>query len=132
MTIKTSRLLYLIPGILIVSGIYYLLHKQNSSDVVGGPCSYKTINYPAKIIDIECITADSSMYELTFQVDYGGVVDTLEYGTQFEESLSGEEMREKQYQIGQLMTYEHMTIVSGSCNPDIFTLKMEPFKSSDE
>lgn len=129
MILKNVHKLFIISIaiVLIAAILLFLFRRTDSSDVAGGPCSYKTIKYPATIINIECVAIDSSFFELTLRVDYGGYVDTLDYSNEFDQLVSGEDMLEKQYKIGQQMTYEHMQIVSGSCNPDIFTLKMEPF-----
>lgn len=108
---------------------FFGCRQNQQQNIDGGPCSYSITTQPATIIAIYPLTADSSEYELVFEVKHSEEqVDTLYFRTEFSRYLTKSEFISGQYGLGKSMTYEHRSITSGACNPDIFMLKMEEYK----
>ena len=95
----------------------------------GGPCSYEDKTYPAKLIKIIPINADEydAQFKLEENHDYAGN-DTIYYS-----SLNHQRYIYKKDQpvdslvIGKQYSYIVKQILSGSCNPHIEFLSLDPF-----
>jgi hypothetical protein len=99
---------------------------QRSSDVAGGPCSYDTVAYPAVILEID--KTDSVVGDIQFMVDWGeGAVDTQWYSIANPNYIPMADIVKSGIVVGDTIQYLHYQITSGSCNPDLFGIRLQPF-----
>ncbi len=89
----------------------------------GGPCSYNKTIHAAEVIGIYPTGSNSSEIELL--VKFHEVVDTLSYYIENGSYVSNFELQEKSIKIGDKLIYEEHQISTGSCNPEIYILKLE-------
>lgn len=92
----------------------------------GGPCSYETTLYPAPIILIYPINETSS--EVVVTTTLYGQTDTLHFSQEGHEYFSNTELTEKNYKVGDTLTYKIMEITDGHCSPYIKVLTKERYK----
>ena len=92
----------------------------------GGPCSYEIQTYPAVITDI--FEMDSLYSELFIVVYAYPPPDTLIWSGEFGSYLSNEELRLKNYKVGDTLSYQIKQIIEGACNPYIKWLSAERYK----
>lgn len=95
---------------------------KEPQDVDGGPCSYQSDSSPAKVVDIYPTNADSSFYEIAFAIERFETPDTLYYSSEFSRYASRLELDSIGLILGKSYIYEHRSITSGHCSPDIFSL----------
>lgn len=92
----------------------------------GGPCSYETTNYPAAIINIfEIYDGWNDIY---FSVKTNEPADTITWSNEFGGYLSTEELKNANYKTGDILNYQIMQIISGSCSPYLKRLTKENYK----
>lgn len=123
-----------LKGLIFVVSIFSLwgftCNKQGKEAILGGPCSYKTTNYPAKIINIEDV--GNNQCDLALEINpYNAIKpDTISYYTQNSNIgyASMEEIKKHNLKIGDNIIYEVMEIEKGTCNPHMVSIKIEKFK----
>lgn len=95
----------------------------------GGPCSYEDKFYPAKLVKLEA-SPDSSTFNGWFEIDNlsgNGSKDTLSYLRLTNNSITKEQLQKVSLAIGNTYKYVVSTIKTGSCNPDIRSIKLEKY-----
>jgi hypothetical protein len=113
---------------LIITATFLFASCQGNDEVPdGGFCSYQSTFYPAVIISLDTLTDERMDLSCVLTSEQGS--DTLIYSLVNSNHLLKTEWLELDLSIGDTICYEHRQIVEGSCNPDIFTLKLERFKS---
>jgi hypothetical protein len=94
----------------------------------GGPCTYDEWKVPARIIKIDTLNANE--LDVVFLLDSNEWVpppaDTISYFMEKGEFLTRSEADSLHLVIGRAFTYLIMQLRTGSCNPDIRQLVMEP------
>lgn len=96
--------------------------------MVGGPCSYETTYYPAKVIAIAAV--DSTMLNLLFEVKMGENLDTLDYHELNSSYLTRQEAEASKVVEGKVFSLAHDHIVSGTCTPEIQRIELKPYQAA--
>jgi hypothetical protein len=123
---KKKKVYLQLLSVLFFSGIVYACN-YNKKQPSGGPCKYETIIYPAAVIAVD--TGNSP--DVIFRVkDLSGVVyrDSVSWFKEKAISLTREKIIQESIRMGNRYKYEIMKITSGSCDPQIETLKLEKYK----
>jgi hypothetical protein len=96
--------------------------------IVGGPCSYKTSFIPAKVVNIEQLSATS--FDVWFEVAslYGEGLDTVSYKSEVFEGLTREQIKKSGIEPGKLFKCQLDEITKGTCTPRIRKLTTEPYR----
>jgi hypothetical protein len=102
---------------------------RSKEQVAGGPCSYKTSVYPAKVVRIEQI--DSVKYDALFEVNHGPLTFYARYYEQNQAWFTKEQLLKDSIVVGAIFRYEEDRIVNGSCSPQIVRLVLEPYSARD-
>ncbi len=105
-----------------MSIILFSCNPSPNQNVAGGPCGYQSDTTPATIIDIYPTNQDSSYFEVVFAVLKFEQPDTLYYSNEFSGYAKKSELDSLKMDIGNKYIYEHRTITSGHCSPDIHSL----------
>jgi len=116
-------------GLLLLSSALLFVSCNNGGPVDGGPCSYKEISYPAKLIYLE--THDSVRYNAWLEVD-AGINSSDKKDTVYSERLNGgplyaEQIKKDSIVVGTTYTYVVKQIFSGSCTPRVTMVKFQKF-----
>lgn len=102
----------------------------NNGNMDGGPCAYDEYRVPARIIKFEKM--DSVSIEVVCKLDSNEWVpppyDTIDFYMEKGRFLTVAEADSLKLQKGSALTYLVQRIKSGSCNPEINTLLLEPMK----
>lgn len=105
-------------------------NEPGSGDISGGPCSYDEYRIPARIIVFEKL--DSSSIEVAFKLDSNEWIvppyDTLDFYMETGRYMTTAEADSLRLKKGKALTYLVQRIRSGSCNPEINTLLLEPME----
>lgn len=92
----------------------------------GGPCSYKHDTLPARVVKIN--RQPNSMPGVYFEVRYSEThSDTVSYNTTNKRDISEEEITKSGIKPGAVFRYIVSEITSGSCNPRVTQLLLEPY-----
>lgn len=94
--------------------------------VDGGPCSYNTKIYPAKIIGFT--TYDSIHWDLVFERKRDHLIDSFTYSYATKNYFLKEEL--SKFNIGNTYQWKEMNIIDGHCTPVVTTLIMQPYQPS--
>lgn len=99
-----------------------------SQQVDGGPCSYNTVFYPAKVIEI--LKLDSNMFEILMTINTPNTNgnDTISYANAYGRYMNSTEIDTMDVKIGTTFKYKIMTIETGSCSPYLEQLVIEKFE----
>jgi hypothetical protein len=125
--VKKAIILTLSTFVLITAGIAIYKNYFKKIEIPdGGPCSYEEEYFPARILAMDYFNSDSSEMNLTFEIDYQGMLDTVQFA-ETNESYYQADTGILQPKIGQVVQYVHKYIVSGSCSPDFFYIEMLPY-----
>jgi len=122
-----KRLFYLASIAAIINSC--LNGKKEKEIPSGGPCSYEDKFYPAKLVKLEA-SPDSSTFNGWFEIDNlsgNGSKDTLSYLRLTNNSITKEQLQKVSLAIGNTYKYVVSTIKTGSCNPDIRSIKLEKY-----
>lgn len=95
----------------------------------GGPCSYEDQFYPAKLVKLEA-SPDSSTFNGWFEIDNpsgNGSKDTLSYLRLTNNSITKEQLQKDSIATGNIYKYVVSTIKTGTCNPDVRTIRLERY-----
>ena len=94
----------------------------------GGPCSYKQDTFPARVVNIKRLP--NSPPAVFFEVQLSGTnSDTVVYSMVNNRSISEEEITRQGVKTGAVFQYIVSSIVSGSCNPHVNHLELEPYNN---
>lgn len=102
--------------------------KGNQQEPDGGPCSYTEEALPATVVEIQPVNDAATAFDVLFAVTNGNGPDTIYYSSEGFGYLTKAEVDSLQLHPGRQFSYIHRTITSGSCSPDIYQLKMEPYQ----
>lgn len=102
--------------------LFFRCNTNTGHQTDGGPCIYNRDTTEARVVDIYPVNAKGTYYEVAFATTTDASPDTLYYSSQFSGHLSKQELDSFGFAIGQGYAYEHCSIVSGTCSPDIYTL----------
>ncbi len=105
--------------------------KNQPQNVDGGPCSYTEEILPATVVEVYPTQNDSTQFEVTFAIEQFGEPDTIYYSSHFPTYLPQKQVDSLQVKPGSQFSWVHKSISSGHCSPDIFELRMEPFKPAN-
>lgn len=94
--------------------------------VDGGPCSYSTKIYPAKIIRFK--TNDSVNWDLVFERTRDSKVDSFTYSSTTNHYILKEDL--PKYKLGNIYQWKEMKIIEGHCTPQVNFLMMQPCDST--
>lgn len=115
---------FLVFGVMILQAV-----GCNDSDKeipAGGPCSYSTTTYPARLVKME--KKDSAHFDAIFEVYYSYEwKDSISYYRHFKQFLTQEKIIADQLDTGSVWQYRVDKIISGDCNPKIERLVMEKY-----
>lgn len=119
---KTSIIVLIL---IFVTGCKYCKHQQNPE---GGPCSYKTVLYPATVIDI--FKVDNNMFDVSMSINTPNTngMDTIYYSSAYGRHMDSTEIKKLDVKIGSSFTYQIKHIETGSCSPYLESLIMEKFE----
>lgn len=110
-----------------VLGLWVCLFSQcqhfGKQVVDGGPCSYNTKIYPAKIVGFT--TNDSIHWDLVFERKRGLLIDSFTYSFVSKNYFLKEEL--SKFNIGNTYQWKEMNIIDGHCTPMVSTLIMQPY-----
>jgi len=96
----------------------------------GGPCNYKKQVLPATLIALKDINEEE--YEAVFTIEQGTSKDTLLYSSlNHQHYVYVREVPKDSLHIGSQYRYITETIISGSCNPHIEFLRLQPFGNGE-
>lgn len=95
--------------------------------VDGGPCSYNTKIYPAKIIGFT--THDSIHWDLVFERKRDYLIDSFTYSYATKNYFLKEEL--SKFNIGNTYQWKEMNIIDGHCTPVVTTLIMQPYQPTN-
>lgn len=114
---------------LLLSAIMLITSCNNGRDTPdGGPCSYSDATYPARLI--KTIPLNSEEYDAVFVLE--GVKSFHGDDTVYYSRLNNQHYIQKHEMLmdsmlpGKKYAYIVKNIISGSCNPHIEWLKLEP------
>ena len=97
----------------------------------GGSCSYKDEIHPAKLLALKKV--DSLVYDGQFEIEAGirtiGAPDTVFFHSLTNRYIQADEIAKDSIAPGKIYQYVIQTIVTGSCDPHIQIIRMEPYKS---
>ena len=119
-------ILFVIGLGLFAAGLAVFFLFEDKGQMVGGPCAYDTKTYPATIMQID--TLGDNYYNFHLIADLGEYSDTLAYDIESWRYLELEENLRTNLHIGAVITYEVKEILSGSCNPYITVVSLEPYR----
>lgn len=99
-----------------------------SQQADGGPCSYKTVFYPAKVIEI--LKLDSNMFDVLMTINTPNTNgnDTISYVGAYGRYMDSSEIDSLDVKIGTSYKYKIMEIETGSCSPYLEQLVIEKFE----
>lgn len=102
-------------------------HYFGKKVVDGGPCSYNTKIYPAKIIGFT--TYDSIHWDLVFERKRAHLIDSFTYSYATKNYFLKEEL--SKFNIGNTYQWKEMNIIDGHCTPLVTTLIMQPYQPTN-
>jgi hypothetical protein len=111
-------------------GILFLIScKGKKEEPAGGPCSYKEEIHPAKLIELRHI--DSLSFDAAFEIGSrrqgGNSTDTEYFHSLNRQYITAEQVKRDSIMPGKLYQLVESNIISGSCNPHILSIRMQPF-----
>ena len=115
--------------LLTIAAIINSCNNRKKEIPAGGPCSYEDKFYPAKLLTLEA-SPDSTTFNGWFEIDNpsgNGSKDTLSYMRLTNNSITKERLQKDSITIGSIYKYVESTIKTGSCNPDIRTIRLEKY-----
>ena len=98
--------------------------KKEKEVPAGGPCTYKEEIHPAKLIKLE--TTDSINYDAQFETGTG-MPDTVTFHFLNHAYIKAEQVRVDSIAVGKVYKLVEQSIISGSCNPHIRTIRLEKY-----
>ena len=103
-------------------------NKKEKENVDGGPCTYEDKFYPAKLLKLEA-SPDSGSWNGWFEIDnpVGNGKDTISYLRMTNQNITKEQLQKDSIAVGAVYKYVVSIIKTGSCNPDIRTIRLEKF-----
>jgi hypothetical protein len=93
---------------------------------VGGPCTYRTTLYPAKVLQV--LRDDPQAVNVLFEVRFEGGADTLTFHEVNGSYLTAEQAALQGLLPGNEYTMAVDQITSGTCTPTIQRVELKPFK----
>ncbi len=104
--------------------------KSGKSKPDGGPCTYDEKDYPATLVRLE-VAPDSTNYNPWFEIDdpAGHGKDTISYLRMTNQNVSREQLTRDSIAVGGIYKYVVKKIISGDCDDDIRTIRLEKFGS---
>ncbi len=114
-------------GLIALMGICFTLFNcqyLGKQVVDGGPCSYNTKIYPAKIVGFT--TYDSIHWDLVFERNRDNQIDSFTYSYATKNYFLKEEL--SKFNIGNTYQWKEMNIIDGHCTPVVTTLIMQPYQ----
>ncbi|MEQ1676413.1 MAG: hypothetical protein ABL876_06925 [Chitinophagaceae bacterium] len=96
--------------------------KKEKEVPAGGPCTYKEEIHPAKLIKLE--TTDSINYDAQFETGTT-MPDTIEFHFLNNTYIRAEQVKADSILAGKVYKLVEQSIISGSCNPHIRTIRLE-------
>lgn len=106
--------------------------QSSTAQRTGGPCGYKHINFPARVIMITG-GADTTKMNVYFEVTHSEKYkDTTSYYSQFGRYARKSLLDEKGVITGATFNYVEMHITSGACTPFIKRLTLDKYLEQKE
>jgi hypothetical protein len=103
--------------------------KHEKEIPAGGPCTYKEEVHPAKLIRLQ--TTDSLNYDGQFEVQRGlqpaNIADTVFFHFLNNTYIKVEHIKKDSIEVGKIYKLVEQSILSGSCNPHIQTIRLEKY-----
>jgi hypothetical protein len=121
--------LFLMLGAIVLFAIpfYYRQYKEQQKGKPADPCKYSSAMHPATVLRIQ--EKNRENFEVFFLVPTEeNRNDTITYSSQFSSYASQDQLNRKKIIPGAVFTWQHMKLDSGSCEPEIGVLILEPFK----
>ncbi len=115
--------------VLIIFVIINSCKNRKKETPTGGPCSYEDKFYPARLVKLEA-SPDSNSFNGWFEIDnpsVNGTKDTLSYLRLTNNSITNEQLQKDSIATGTIYKYVVSTIKTGTCNPDIRTIRLERY-----
>lgn len=116
-------------SLLLLITLLQLACNNTTGNVDGGPCTYKEDIHPAKLIKLE--TNDSLVCDALFEIEAGlqsaGKKDTVSFNQLNNRYIEKTQIENDSIAEGKVYKYIIQTITSGSCNPDIRTIRLEKY-----
>src|SRR5947209_5785710 len=98
--------------------------NNNSQQEDGGPCTYNTNHYMAKIISVDSL--DAMEYDIKFIAPgYKQNQDTFSYHSLYTNYLSPKLVKEKNLHVGQKIPFRVDEITKGTCSPRVTQLMLD-------
>jgi len=99
-------------------------NKKEKEIPAGGPCSYKEEILPAKLVKL--VTTDSLTYDAQFEIGSTST-DTVTLHFLNHTYINAEQVKKDSIATGKVYKLVEQTIISGSCNPHIRTIRLEKY-----
>ena len=120
-----------IPSIALMFLMLAACHTGNNrKDMNGGPCSYQDKIFPARLLKL--VPVDSTLYDASFAVSgrrgADDTPDTLYFHQLTNNYIQATRVKTDSIEAGKIYRYVRQTIVSGDCNPNIETIRLEKFE----
>lgn len=116
-------------SLLLLITLLQLACNNKTGNVNGGPCTYKEDTHPAKLIRLE--TSDSLTYNGLFEIEAGlqsaDKKDTVSFDRLNNRYIEKTQIEKDSIAEGKVYKYIIQTITSGSCDPDIRTIRLEKY-----
>ncbi len=122
--VLNARLRYIL--LILVCSLFSQCHVFEHQIVDGGPCSYSTKIYPAKIIGFK--TNDSINWDLVFERTRDSKVDSFTYSSTTNHYILKEDL--PKHKLGNSYQWKEMKIIEGHCTPQVNFLMMQPCDST--
>lgn len=121
---KTNIAIYSFLALSLLSSCKYCRSQQAD----GGPCSYNTVFYPAKVIEIQKL--DRNMFDVLMVINTPNTNgdDTISYSYTYGRYMDSSEVDSLDVKIGTSYKYKIMEIETGSCSPYLEQLIIEKFE----
>jgi len=109
--------------IILIGGLAFLLISIiDQGPIVGGPCSYQIVNYPAKVARIDTVSENELV--ISFIDETNEFQDTLVYNKR----LEFDEIEHLNLSLETVLIYEQHEIIEGACNPSYGKIVLKEFE----
>jgi hypothetical protein len=134
LTIRHGTMKYMALLFALVTGVVSCDQINIKREVPdGGPCTYDIKELPARVIKINkedsthfvlyCTVGDSTNRRIV-----GPNADTLIKSVSLQMLFEPERSYFDSIKVGTILSYQVQSIISGSCNPEVDFLRLQPYK----
>ncbi|HNU16089.1 MAG TPA: hypothetical protein PKI55_16695, partial [Chitinophagaceae bacterium] len=122
---------YFLLTLLLILAVACRQEKKKSKRILdGGPCTYRQVSYPAKLIKLVPVNGEEfdAFFELKPGVRSSDKNDTVSHYALTNKYVSAKKIKAYKIEEGKVYRYNDSYIVSGMCNPHVMTIRFEIYK----